>query len=166
LLANPDQLATFPRLNPAQLSGDEAFRMVKLISDAQAKHEASPLKFSVTAETLNALHLVASPSPTKSTDSRDKRREKAAPPPAHTDDSPPPTTNSEDADSETADGDTSTNDGSPGTSVSSGVYMEDTDESASIAGQDDSNDKEASTSIPGESNNYRGLQTKLTSTLQ
>ena len=55
LFADPDRLATFPHLDPAQLSGDEAFRLLRLVGDAQMKDEVSPLKFSVTVETINAL---------------------------------------------------------------------------------------------------------------
>jgi hypothetical protein len=55
LFADPSRLATFSHLDPAQLSGDEAYRLLKLVGDSQEKNEASPLKFSVAVETINAL---------------------------------------------------------------------------------------------------------------
>src|SRR5712671_4440825 len=90
LFANPDQLAIFLHLNPTQLSGDEAFHLLRLVGDAQLKDTVSPLKFSVAVETINALdrgnrigNLINTPvSPTKTTGSCGKGKAKAALSPA------------------------------------------------------------------------------------
>ena len=187
LFANPDQLAIFPHLDPAQLSGDEAFHLLRLVGDAQLKDTVSPLKFSVAVETINALdrgnrigNLINTPvSPTKTTGSCGKGKAKAALSPAAFADhslasSKPITegvetadgasdtdttegnTGTADGNTEAADGDTVTNDRAssavPGTAMDTGKGTD--DDSASIAEQDRSDDKEPSTSIPGESDYY------------
>src|SRR5712671_7202203 len=137
LFANPDRLAAFPHLDPTQLSGDEAFRMVRLLSNAQVEDEASPLKFSLTVETLNALdwggdigHLVDAPpslAPTKTTYSHDIAMAKADPAAAgdHSISPPKPTS------VEKASGDTVTNHRTSsvvsGLSVDAGVETTDGD---------------------------------------
>src|SRR5712671_4443744 len=86
LFANPDQLAIFLHLNPTQLSGDEAFHLLRLVGDAQLKDTVSPLKFSVAVKTINALargnrigNLINTPvSPTKTTGSCGKGKAMAA----------------------------------------------------------------------------------------
>src|SRR5712671_4946401 len=102
--------------------------MVRLLSDAQVEDEASPLKFSLTVKTLNALdwggnigHLVDAPlslSPTKTTYSRDMAMAKADPAATgnHSISPPKPTS------VEKASGDTITNDRT--SSVVSGVSVD------------------------------------------
>jgi len=128
LFANPDQLAAFLHLDPTQLSEDEAFCMVRLLSDAQVEDEAFPLKFSLMVETLNTLdrggdigHLVDAPpslSPTKTTYSCDMAMAKADPAAAGDRSISPPKPTSV----EKASGDTITNDRT--SSVVSGLSVD------------------------------------------
>ena len=48
-------MATFQNVQPEYMSGDDTFRMLKLISDAQKQDRESPFKFSVSVDTLNSL---------------------------------------------------------------------------------------------------------------
>jgi hypothetical protein len=81
--AYPDPLVTFQHLEPAQLSGDDVFHMLKLISDAQMKNEASPLKFVVMVEILNDLTLgdeieeIVNPPPSSTKAKKSHGKEKA-----------------------------------------------------------------------------------------
>jgi hypothetical protein len=128
LFVDPDRLAAFTNLDPAQLSGDEAFRMVILVSDAQVKDEASPLRFAITVETLNALDrgdeihdsIDVPLSPVKTTDSCDKAKATAAP--AAADDHSLSSSNLTSKGVEPANGDTVGEDGT--SSAVSGVFMD------------------------------------------
>lgn len=53
--SSPDQVAMFHNVQPENMSGNDTFCMLKLISDMQKHDQESPFKFSVPVDTLNSL---------------------------------------------------------------------------------------------------------------